>query len=112
MVRKKGIQLLSLFISILFLVLSVVPKAFADEVEYAQQTTFWHWLSKQGKENGILNGIIAYGLGAVCSNSPDGYHHATSSFFDGELWREGQYRCICDYCHKEFWAVESDIKQS
>lgn len=112
MVRKKGIQLLSLFVSILLLGLLVVPEVFADEVEYEQETTFWHWLSKQGKEDGFLNGIIAYSLGVVCPNSPDGYHHAVSNLFEGALWKKGQYRCVCDYCHKEFWAVESDVKQS
>lgn len=109
MVRKKGLQFLSLVLSFLILASLLIPPAWANEVEYVQESTFWHWLNKQG---GIFNGIVAYGLGKACPESPDGYHRSASTMGEGMLWKDDQYQCVCDYCHQHFWAVESDIKQS
>ncbi len=109
MVRKKGLQFLSLVLSFLILASLLIPPVWANEVEYVQESTFWHWLNKQG---GIFNGIVAYGLGKACPESPDGYHRSASTMGEGMLWKDDQYQCVCDYCHQHFWAVESDIKQS
>ena len=109
MVRKRKPQFLSLVISFLVLVSLVVPTVSASEVEYVQESTFWHWLNKHG---GIFNGIVAYGLGKACPESPDGYHRSASTLGEGMLWKDDQYQCVCDYCHQHFWAVESDVKQS
>lgn len=109
MVRKKGLQFLSLVLSFLILASLLIPPVWANEVEYVQESTFWHWLNKQG---GIFNGIIAYGLGKACPESPDGYHRSSSTLGAGMLWKDDQYQCVCDYCHQHFWAVESDVKQS
>lgn len=109
MVRKRRSQFLSLVCSFLVLVSLMVPAVSASEVEYIQESTFWHWLNKQG---GIFNGIVAYGLGKACPESPDGYHRSSSTLGAGMLWKDDQYQCVCDYCHQHFWAVESDVKQS
>lgn len=79
--------------------------------EYIGVDTFWNWVA--GNTDGILHAIIGYACDEVCAFSDDGYHHASSArrggtYVDGRL----TYSCTCDLCGKQFFAVETDIRQS
>lgn len=83
------------------------PASASSETQYVQKANFWHWL---GGEGSILHDFAGYYVGAVCPDSEDGYHHASS--FIEYAKKEGYYRCICNDCGREFTAYEGDLQQS
>ena len=100
---------------LLIAVFLIVPVSAASssgtDVEYIQKSSFWTWAAGKGKP---LNGIIGNIFGAVCPNSEDGYHHASSYERPIGNWtvESGYYKCICDLCGAEFKAYEKDLQQS
>jgi len=89
---------------VLSLILCVSAFAASAPV-YDQKTTWWHWV----KDVPFLGDWVAYRLGAVCPNSEDKYHHASTY---QSVHEDGYFTCICTYCGQEFIAYESDLKQS
>ena len=90
---------------------SLIVPVYANEgsnsdSEYTQKSNFWHWIAGAGSP---LNGYVGYAFGAVCPESEDSYHYATSY---EQYFSDGYYRCICSYCGKDFTAYASDLQQS
>lgn len=95
------------WISIFAIAISMlcVPSFATSGSAYDQKSNFYHWI----KDVPFIGDWIGYTTGMVCTNSGDGYHHASSYKTDME---DGYYRCICSYCGHEFTAYESDLQQS
>lgn len=105
-------KIVSFLLIAVFLIIPVsAATSSSSDVEYVQKSGFWTWAAGKGKP---LNGIIGHTFGAVCPNSEDGYHHASSYQRPEASWGglTGYYKCICDLCGAEFKAYESDLQQS
>lgn len=105
-------KIVSFLLIAVFLIVPVSAASSSNtDVEYIQKSSFWTWAAGKGKP---LNGIIGNTFGAVCPNSEDGYHHASSYERPIGNWtvESGYYKCICDLCGAEFKAYEKDLQQS
>ncbi len=108
-------RLCALFLST-FLFLTFSFSVFADDSEntgdadYKQKSNFFHWISK---DSSVLSNIVGYSLGALCPETEDGYHRASSYQYTFEsLLGDTYFRCICTECGEGFNAYETDLKQS
>ena len=105
-------KITSFLLIVVFLIIPVGAASSSNsDVEYIQKSIFWTWAAGKGKP---LNGIIGNTFGAVCPNSEDGYHHASSYKRPEASWGglTGYYKCICDLCGAEFKAYKKDLQQS
>ena len=85
--------------------LAVVP---AHAEQYVSRSNFWQWIA--GETGGIYQKIVGNITGdAVCPDSQDGKHHASSYVYDSD---NGHYQCICDYCGETFTATATNMQDA
>ena len=103
-------RMVFVLVAFTLVVAMVLPVFGSSNVEYRQPASFWHWATGAWSP---LDNFIGYGLGFVCPNSEDSYHHA-SSYYGSRRLSDGrmEYDCVCTYCGHTFTAYESDLKQS
>lgn len=102
-------KIVSFLLVAMFLTVPASAASSDADVEYVQKSSFWTWIA--GKDSFIHN-YVGHTWGAVCPNSDDGYHHASSYERPIGNWTQesGYYKCICDLCGAKFDAYEKDTK--
>jgi len=104
--EKSALRILSCFLAMVVLFLSVLPFQ-AVGTEYVSKESFWNWVASSSNiAQGILSHIPIGSRDNVCANSDDGYHHSNGFIKDGQ---DGYFRCVCKDCGQEFRGYASDL---